>query len=137
MNTVETEVESLIGHAEHYARFVKDNLFLEVTPSEPHDRSRLANSVMGLARSKPDILFPFQRFVIHFMFPNLTQNQRELIEWVHAFRHGAGDSPEGLTRFKNAKIKTTESELENELSALQLEVLESDYFNFVPPESQP
>jgi len=158
MNTTEesSHINRLFSEAARYAKLVIENLLLEpegivhVDPYITHD----AFAHRGFPRTwewTPRMVMELRRdtHVIHFLFPNLTDQERTLLlalrdacHRLKVYRRSNDPSFLGWERwfatrqagqceedYEQCRQAIEEADIQRKLTAVQLELANSDYFN--------
>jgi hypothetical protein len=143
MNNQDTpdKVKELLGKAEEYAELALGNFMLEDVIErvpETDEISAVINAVAEWSAKSPLSFLAqnhFAQLELHFLFPNMSPEERELLnrmalaaDNVRSARINNHPFEEHLQQWGRRKAIVTEADIEKKLTAIQIEILDTEKF---------
>ena len=133
MKEKDVELTELLEKADEYATFAVEHFSLDALP-EPANPSELMNIIYKLEAQDLYAASEHDKFILHFLFPNLSDADRLLVGCIHAMcwaiklsRLNGYSEDEERARLAKYMEEAAQSDLESKLTAIQLRLLESDW----------
>jgi hypothetical protein len=140
MKREDVQLTDLLQRAEEYATFAEQHFMLDAADVEQKpeldEAAELAKIIHKLEVQHPDLYHASERdkFMIHFLFPNLGDKDRLLVASIHSMcwavklsRANGQSEQEDRARLAKYLEDAREAQLESRLTEIQIRLLESDW----------